>query len=290
MSHVEIKKLFSLIKFIRKYSNVPICIDTEGAQIRTSLKIRRLLKKNSIFIFKKLKKKNIFYPENVNSDLKKGDILSIGFKGLEVLVQENNQKRIKMKVLKSGFFEVNKGVYLKNRVIKLNFLTEKDLEAISIAKKFKINNFALSFTNSIDDIKKFSNILPNQNKIYKIETKKAYKDFNKIVKKGQNFLIDRGDLSKEVSIEMIPVAQRKILQLGKKYKKNIYVATNFLESMIENNSPTRAEVNDIFSTLRLGAAGLVLAAETAIGKFPNDCIIFLKKIYKIFDKNHKKFQ
>ena len=81
---------------------------------------------------------------------------------------------------------------------------------------------------------------------------------------------------------MIPIAQRKIISLGKKMKKDIYVATNFLESMLENNYPTRGEVNDIYNTLELGSKGLVLAAETAIGKFPISSVKFLKKIIKIF--------
>ena len=91
---------------------------------------------------------------------------------------------------------------------------------------------------------------------------------------------------KDVSIEMRPVIRRKIISLGKKMKKDIFVATNFLESMLENNYPTRGEVNDIYNTLELGAKGLVLASETAIGKFPVECVGFLKKIIKTFNQYH----
>ena len=110
------------------------------------------------------------------------------------------------------------------------------------------------------------------------------KNLKSILKVGKNFLIDRGDLSKEIGIENIPVAQRKILKLANLKKKNIYIATNFLESMIQKNFPTRAEVNDIFNALELGAKGIVLAAETAIGKYPKDCINLVKKIFKSFKK------
>ena len=83
----------------------------------------------------------------------------------------------------------------------------------------------------------------------------------------EKFLIDRGDLSKEISIENIPIAQRQLFQIKNKHaNKNIFVATNLLESMIQNNLPTRGEANDIFNSLEMGADGLVLAAETAIGK------------------------
>ena len=135
----------------------------------------------------------------------------------------------------------------------------------------------------MQDIKKFNKLLKIENKIFKIETKNAVKNFNKIIKYGNNFLIDRGDLSKEISIEKIPVAQRVLFKIKKKFKnKNIYVATNLLESMILNNLPTRGEANDIFNSLEMGADGLVLAAETAIGKNPIDCVIFLKKILNTY--------
>ena len=108
------------------------------------------------------------------------------------------------------------------------------------------------------------------------------------MKKGENFLIDRGDLSKEVNIENIPVAQRKLFFMKSKFKnKKIFVATNLLESMLNNNYPTRGEANDIFNSLEMGAEGLVLAAETAIGKYPIETVIFLKKMIKSFKKSKK---
>ena len=289
MSHIEAKDLPKMIKLIRKYTSTPICIDTEGAQIRTKTSTVKHYKKNQIIFFHKKKKRKIFYPDYVTDNLRRGDKLDIGFNSLKVIIKKNTNKLLVFKVLEGGLFENNKGVHLINRKIKLKYLTDKDLEAIKIAKNLKIHNFALSFTNSVSDMKNFSNILPKENKIYKIETKNALKSIRSILKNGSNFLIDRGDLSKEVSIEMIPLAQRQILKNALKLKnKNVYVATNFLESMIIHAAPTRGEVNDIYSTLRLGAKGLVLAAETAIGKHPIFCVKMLKKIYKIFYKNYKK--
>ena len=161
-----------------------------------------------------------------------------------------------------------------------------DYLSLSNTSKIFLNGDWYACTNNIFDMKKFKKILPNKNKIYKIETKQALSDFKNILKNGENFLIDRGDLSKEISIEMIPVAQRNIINMSKKLKnKKVYVATNFLESMIENNFATRGEVNDIYSTLSQGASGLVLAAETAIGRHPIECVKLLKRVFKIYRKN-----
>ena len=286
MSHIEINNLKKIIFFLKKNSKIPICIDTEGAQIRTKVNKTILYKKNQKFKIYLNKGNFNIYPREILKKIKTKDILDIGFSGLVAQVIKVKKDYLSLQTTSQGLLENNKGVHLKNRTIKLNFLTQKDFKAIKIAKKLKIKNFALSFTNSVDDMKKFKNILASENKIYKIETRKAIKNINSIVKNGEQFLIDRGDLSKETSLEEIPLIQRNIFNVSKKYKnKKVFVATNLLESMMYNNYPTRGEANDIFSSLEMGASGLVLAAESAIGKFPIEAINFLNKIIKSFLKN-----
>ena len=129
-------------------------------------------------------------------------------------------------------------------------------------------------------------MLKNKKKIFKIETKNAIKEFRSLIKIGNNFLLDRGDMSKEVKIENIPKVQRKLFKIKKKFKgKQLFVATNLLESMIINNFPNRGEANDIYNSLEMGSEGLVLAAETAIGKFPIDAVNFLKKMINSYSSN-----
>ena len=284
MSHLTINQLIKSIKFIRKYSKIPICIDTEGAQIRTKVKKEKHYRLGQNLKISNFNNNFCLYPRNVYSQLKVNDILNVGFSNLNLKVI-NLKNKILCKVITAGKLENNKGVYLKNRKIKLNYLTEKDFKAIEIGKKLNINYFALSFTNSLSDIIKFNKLLKNKNKIFKIETLNAVKNFKSILKEGQAFLIDRGDLSKEVNIENVPLVQRKLFKLKKKYKsKKMYVATNLLESMLKNSYPTRGEANDIYNSLEMGAGGLVLAAETAIGKHPRGTVQFLQKMIKTFNR------
>lgn len=283
MSHVKIGDLEKLIYRIKKKTKVPICIDTEGAQIRTKVLISKKIKINRKFYINKNNGNFKVYPEEIFSKFRLKDIICIGFDNLIGKITRINKNKITLKCISPGLLETNKGVHINNRKIKINYLTKKDYKAIEIAKKNKINNFALSFTNNCDDIKKFDKLLPNKNKYFKIETKEALKNFKKMTKIANFFLIDRGDLSREVDISKIPVAQRYIFK-NKSKKTQIAVATNFLESMIKNPSPTRAEANDIFNSLELGASALVLAAETAIGKYPIQCVNFLSSIIKNFNK------
>ena len=148
--------------------------------------------------------------------------MDIGFNGLKIKILDLRNDRLNFKVIDEGFLENNKGVHIINRKIKLNFLTKKDLQAIKVGKNFNIKNFALSFTNSYKDIINFKKLLKSENKIYKIETSKAINNFEKMLKYGDNFLIDRGDLSKDILIENIPIAQRKIISKAKRKKKQKY--------------------------------------------------------------------
>ena len=284
ISHIEINKLKSTIGFIRKFSKIPICIDTEGAQIRTKVKKSKKYKRNEKINIYESKGNFKIYPPEVYKKIKKNDILNIGFDGLEAKVTKINTKKINCKVLKDGLLKNNIGVHLMNRNIKINFVTKKDKKAIDIAKKMKIKHYALSFTNSREDVLKFDQLLNNDIKIFKIETKNAITNLHTIMSAGKKFLIDRGDLSKDATAEMIPAIQRKVFRIAKRKKKEIYVATNFLESMLINKYPTIGEANDIYNTLEMGADGLVLAAETAIGKYPRECVMFLRRVIKTFNK------
>lgn len=285
LSHINIKNLEKNVVLIKKHCSVPICIDTEGAQIRTKVKKEKKYNIGDFGYFYKHSNNFHLYPKIVFDQIRKNDILEIGFDNLKIKIIKKFTNKILFKTLESGNLENNKGVHLKNRKIKLEFLTEKDFKAIKIAKRLKIKYFALSFTNSHQEIIKFNSLLPAQIKIFKIETKNAIKNLSQMFKFGKYFLVDRGDLSKEISVEKIPIVQRHIFKKAKKFKKvKIYIATNYLESMIEKPYPTRAEANDIYNSLEMGADGIVLAAETAIGKFPEKSVIFLNKMIKSYYK------
>ncbi len=296
MSHTKLSDLASILKQLKKnIGKERICIDTEGAQIRTTAVRKKVkLKRNQII---KIYNNQYYSDKNKISLYPKFNILSIakltkiyvGFDGivLKVIKKDYKKKLLFAKVLNSGILDSNKGVHI-DKSIKLNCLTEKDILAIDYAKKQGIKNFAMSFVNNGNDTSIMRKIIGNKSfLISKIETLSAIKNLYKISKKSNAVLIDRGDLSREVPIEKIPLAQEYIIKASKKNKIPVFVATNLLETMIRDSTPTRAESHDIYSTLNQGASGLVLAAESAIGKNPVECVIFLKKCISAY--NAKKF-
>ncbi|MDG2060818.1 MAG: pyruvate kinase [SAR86 cluster bacterium] len=290
LSHTKIENLQDQIKLIQSNTNIPLCLDTEGAQIRTgTLKKGELsLIENSIVevsekIIKGDEKKFNLYPENIIQELHVGDILSIDFNSALLQVVKKSKNKLDLKVITGGMIGSNKAVSV-NRKVNLSSLTAKDIRAIDIGLKNDIKHFALSFANEGEDVKGIRKRIGKKSfLISKIESAEGLINKKEIIKFSDAVLIDRGDLSREVSIHRIPQVQRDIIKLANSKKTEVYVATNLLESMIQNSSPTRAEVNDVYNLLESGANGLVLAAETAIGNHPIACANMIKKLINEFN-------
>jgi len=295
LSHTKKGDILRKIIYLKKNNIKNICIDTEGAQIRTSKVKKKIYFKKKTLV--KLSVSNALSSKNKINLYPNFDLLScrvnvkinVGFKGLilKIIKKDSKSKNLIARVIEPGYLESNKGVHI-NQIIKLQPLTEKDEYAIKIANQNKVKFFAISFVNRSSDIDKVKK-LTNRNSciISKIETKSAMNELKQISNKSNALLIDRGDLSRYIPIEEIPLAQEKIIRVGKSKRVPVYVATNLLETMIKENSPTRAESHDIFSTLKQGASGLVLAAETAIGANPIECVKFLKRSIRVYKKSKK---
>ena len=285
LSHTKIKDLKKIVLFIRKYSNIDICFDTEGAQVRTSKVIndKKQLTRNQIVHINKSNISNshiTLTPNNIYKKLKLGDTLDIDFNSAKIKVIDENSSIYKCKVIESGSIGSNKSVSV-SRSINIPPFTDKDIKAFELANNLNIKNIALSFTSSEQDIKKLRKYFENDITITsKIESKKGLLNLNKILNEANNILIDRGDLSKEIPLPLIPKKQKEIISAANQRNVPVFVATNLLESMVTKKEPTRAEVNDIYNTLVDGADGLVLAAETAIGNYPIECIDMIIKVSK----------
>ena len=172
-----------------------------------------------------------------------------------------------------------------NRKIYLDALNKKDKAAFKIGLENGVSNFSLSFTNKLEDVEEIREIIGSKsNLISKIESIKGVLNLGEILPAVDQILIDRGDLSREVSIDKIPFIQRRIISFAKSKDVPVFVVPNLLESMVKTISPTRAEVNDVASTLLMWASGLVLAAETAIGTYPVEAVNMVNSLIKQYKR------
>lgn len=293
MSHASLDDIPRLFEIASKL-NIVLGIDTEGAQLRTKLSgvnNLNIQKDDIVYIgdFNTLSDRSLslsLYPESVYSGLKIGTIIRVDFNGALVKIVDVDKGCFKCVALGGGLVGNNKGADIMYDYIDLPDFTDKDLKALSMANSLGINNIFVSFCKSPDAIKRVRSLNPDSVVTSKIESKLSIHSLEGICADSDAILIDRGDLTREISILDIPFAQRGIIHTANKFGKPCYVATNVLESLINGNLPTRAEINDIVGTLQMGASGLVLAAETAIGKKPVLCaeiiteLIHKNKLYE----------
>ena len=284
LSHTNINDFIPLTEKLNNWTDKPVCLDTEGAQLRTSLLCDKIIvKEHDTIEFVKgeelVNKSQIgIRGYDIEKVFKNGDIVTIDFDGVVVQIINNQRSSVLGRVLHSGNIGNNKGINV-DRLLRLNSFTPKDKKAFALCQTIGIKHFFLSFCSHKSDVDELRGRFPYDiNIISKIENKNGLINLDGICDKSDALLIDRGDLSREVPLEKIPMAQKHILERGIKHNVPVYVATNLMENMILNSKPTRAEVNDIQSTLNDGASGLVLAAETAIGKYPIECVRIMSRI------------
>lgn len=290
LSHTKADELADLIEYVQGRTSVPLCLDTEGAQIRTGDFVDREidLRDGSLV---RIKRSLVpgdggsfnLYPTEMVDHLAEGDFLNVDS---DVLLQviEVESDGVAARVLAGGRIHQNKAVSV-DRSIAMPALTEKDRRALEIGRDLGVGHVALSFTSRASDLEEVREASRSDAfVIAKIESRAGLENLRSITAEADAILIDRGDLSRQVPVEQIPRVQKRIIRGAKQAGVGVYIATNLMESMVSQASPTRAEVNDVYNSLTDGADGLVLAAETAIGRYPVGCASMVVKIIREFEE------
>jgi pyruvate kinase len=292
LSHTPLEEIEATIGFIRDHSAVPISLDTEGPQVRCGRVVADLVLEEGAEI--ELVSEEVMgtadrltlRPNSAVQGLSVGSHACIDFHGAILRVVEMRTTVARAVVDRGGRIGSNKAVTV-SPPLSLPALTEKDMAAIRIGRNLGVQHYALSFAASADDIARIRTLLlPTDHLISKIESLAGVRNMDDIIEASDGVLIDRGDLSREVPLEHVPYVQKLIVRRANRWHTPLYVATNLLESMVLNNLPTIAEVNDIANTLLDGAHGLVLAAETAIGIDPVGAVDMVKRAIEAFEQEH----
>jgi len=189
---------------------------------------------------------------------------------------------IKCRVVEGGMVSNNKGISLPNVAISVPALSEKDSEDLRFALRLGVDWIALSFVRSPEDIKLVQHIMAEENihrpVIAKVEKPEAVANLEAIVDAFDGVMVARGDLGVEMPLDQVPLVQKKAVQLCREFAKPVIVATQMLESMIENSRPTRAEASDVANAVLDGADAVMLSGETSVGKFPVLTVSTMAKI------------
>jgi pyruvate kinase len=291
LSHTPLEAVEPTIRRVRELCSVPICLDTEGAQVRCGRVAGgtatlepgqrvRLVADEDPGGTERLQLK----PRATFATLRPGSTLQVDFDGVVLRIAEVGEDSAESVVVEGGRVSSNRAVIV-DPAPALPTLTDKDLAAIEVGAACGIRHFALSFANHADDVTAVRTLLPpDSHLIAKIESAAGVRNMDGIIETANAVLIDRGDLSREVALEHVPFYQKAIVRRANRWNRQVFVATNLLESMISNRRPTIAEANDIANTLLDGVHGLVLAAETAIGVDPVGTVDMVLRMIRAFDR------
>jgi pyruvate kinase len=205
-------------------------------------------------------------------EVRVGDRLLIddGRVAIEVLAVEGND--IRSLVVEGGPVSNNKGVSLPNVAVSVPALSDKDEEDLRFALGLGVDLVALSFVRSPDDIKLVHHIMAEEGRtlpvIAKVEKPEAVDHLEAIVLAFDGVMVARGDLGVELPLDQVPLVQKQAVQLCRENAKPVIVATQMLDSMIENSRPTRAEASDVANAVLDGTDAVMLSGETSVGKYP----------------------
>lgn len=220
----------------------------------------------------------ITYP-NLATDLSVGDRVLINDGQIELHVRELKPPRVEAEVVIGGVVEARKGINLPGVQVSAPALTEKDLVDLDLAMEIGVDYVALSFVRRAEDVEELRRRLPDGVLlVVKIEKDAALENLEAILEASDAVMVARGDLGTELPFEQVPLVQKRIVRRANTLYRPAIIATQMLETMIERPRPTRAEVSDVANAILDGTDAVMLAAETAIGRYPVGSVRALTRV------------
>lgn len=215
-------------------------------------------------------------------DCRPGDRILIDDGKVTVEVVEVKGNDVVTKVIQPGFVSNNKGINLPGVAVSVPALSEKDMDDLRWGLRAGADFIALSFVRSAKDIDDVHRIMNEEGihrpVIAKIEKPQAVDNLEEIVAAFDGIMVARGDLGVEMPIEEVPLVQKRCISMARASAKPVIVATQMLDSMITNSSPTRAEATDCANAVLDGADALMLSGETSVGAFAIEAVATMARI------------
>jgi pyruvate kinase len=285
------EKIFHLINDIcvQRSTSIPILIDLQGPKIRIGELCQPEIRIESGDLLELTTEKVMGTNEKVYAsytELPKeaqiGETILIDDGLIRLEVKEKRKDSIICRIIEGGILKPKKGMNLPGMKLSTPSVTEKDIEDLTFAFKYRVDFIALSFVRSADDIKLLRNRLKEKGYdkpiIAKIEKPEAIENFDAILAEADGIMVARGDLGVELAPQLVPVFQKRIIKKCNAIGKLVITATQMLESMIHNPVPTRAEASDIANAVWDGTDVVMLSGETSVGSYPVESVKIMNDI------------
>ena len=284
------KQNLSYIRELEKARNtlIPVLLDLQGPKIRIgNLDNPIELKQGEVLKFRhQPERTDEIIPVDYKcmaDDVTPGEKIMIDDGKIQLEVEKVEDKIIYAKVLTDGILKQRKGINIPGSQGSLDVLTARDLKFVEFAAHHDIDYLGLSFVREASDVVKLRELLHSHGNttakiISKIEKPQAVENIDSIIEVSDGIMVARGDLGIEISTEKVPIVQKTIIRKANTKRKVVIVATQMLDSMIENPIPTRAETSDVANAILDGTDAIMLSGETAAGAYPIESVAMMKKI------------
>ncbi len=221
-------------------------------------------------------------------DVKPGDYLLIDDGKVRVQVESVDGPVVTTRVIVAGMVSNNKGINLPGVAVSVPALSEKDEADLRWGLKAGADIIALSFVRNAADVTRVHEIMAEEGRrvpvIAKIEKPQAVDSLEEIIDAFDGIMVARGDLGVELPLEAVPIVQKRAVELCRRMAKPVIVATQMLESMVENPVPTRAETSDVANAVLDGADAVMLSGETSVGRYP---IVVVETMARIIESTEE---
>ena len=295
----DVERKVKIIKEINKEKgyNVAILADLQGPKLRVGvMEDDVILEDGDTFTFTTVKcigtkEKAFMTYQRFPKDVKVGEAIMVDDGKLRFeVISTNKENEVVVKVIVGGPLRSKKGVNLPNTAISLPALTKKDMEDAVFAIGLDVDWFALSFVRTPEDLRMLRDLIAQHSDyripiIAKIEKPEAVANIDALIPYCDGLMVARGDLGVEIPMQDVPLIQKKLVRRAKRARIPVIIATQMMETMIDNPVPTRAEVNDVANSIMDGADAVMLSGETSVGKFPLRVIQKMSEIIKAVENS-----
>lgn len=227
--------------------------------------------------------------QGLATDARPGDRLLVDDGKVALVVEHVDGNDVVCTVTEGGPVSNNKGLSLPGMNVSVPALSEKDIADLEFALQLGVDMIALSFVRSPSDVELVHAVMDRVGRrvpvIAKLEKPEAVENLEAIVLAFDGVMVARGDLGVELPLEEVPLVQKRAIQMARENAKPVIVATQMLESMIENSRPTRAEASDVANAVMDGADAVMLSGETSVGKYPLDAVRTMARIIVAVEEN-----
>lgn len=227
--------------------------------------------------------------KHLAKDAQPGDRLLVDDGKVALVVEHIDGDDVVCTVTEGGPVSNNKGLSLPGMNVSVPAMSEKDIEDLEFALRLGVDLVALSFVRSPADVELVHEVMDRVGRrvpvIAKLEKPEAIDNLEAIVLAFDVVMVARGDLGVELPLEEVPLVQKRAIQIARENAKPVIVATQMLESMIENSRPTRAEASDVANAVLDGADAVMLSGETSVGKYPLETVRTMARIVSAVEEN-----